>query len=277
MFDKESIELLQESAAIQQASNAVSQAFEDKALVALPQHFKEHDLEQYLPTRRRSRGVMSTDSLGSFADYTKAHAEAGATVFVNAESMQAVGVLNLGTPDAPGHADNKAKLSLKRTAAFTALLAHANNAGRGMTQTVASEFLEDWPEQIQCFNEEGQITLPKAIAALRKLTIESMRKLENSEQSLSASKSAFESVKATSVDPIPTTIYFKCVPYQDLAERLFVLRLGVLTGNDKPQITLRIVKAELHNEEMAQELAKLTSDALAGSFPVLLGDYAKSN
>lgn len=277
MFDKESIELLQEGAAIQQASNALSLAFDDKAVVALPERFTIEDLERHLPNRRRLRGVMNTESLDSFAQYVKDHGEAGATVFVNAESMKAVAVLNLGTPDAPGHADNQAKLAPKRTAAFTALLAHANNAGRGMTQTVASEFLEDWPEHIQCFNEDGQITLPKAIAAIRKLTIESMRKLESSEQSLSASKSAFESVQATSAEPIPTTIYFKCVPYQDLAERLFVLRLGVLTGNDKPQITLRIVKAELHNEEMAQELAQLTSNALAGSCPVLLGEYSKSN
>lgn len=275
MFDKEAIEAINEGTGIYQASNAVADAFESERLVvALPEKFKTHDLEQYLPKRRRARGVMTTDNLASFTDYTKAHAEPGASVFVDAEHMQAVAVLNLGTPDAPGHTDNRAKLCLKRTAAFTALLAHANANGRGMTQTAASEFLEDWPEHIKCFNSEGEISPPKAIAALRKLSIEAMRKIESSEQSLSASRSAFESVQATSADPIPTTIYFKCVPYQDLAERLFVLRLGVLTGGDKPSITLRIVKAELHNEEMAQELASLTRDALAGSFPVMLGEYA---
>lgn len=274
MFDKDAIETMQEGSAILQANNALSLAFEDKAVVALPERFTDHDLERYLPNRRRARGVMNTDNLASFAEYTKAHAEPGASVFVDAEHMKAVAVLNLGTPEAPGHGDNRAMLALKRTAAFTALLAHANNAGRGMTQTVASEFLEDWPDHIQCFNSEGEISPPKAIAALRKLSIEAMRKMESSEQSLSASRSAFESVQATSSEPIPTTIYFKCVPYQELAERQFVLRLGVLTGGDKPSITLRIVKVELHNEEMAQELASLTRDALAGSFPVMLGEYA---
>lgn len=275
MFDKDAIEAINEGTGIYQASQALAAAFKDKAVVALPDKFTEHDLERYLPNRRRARGVMTTDNLASFTDYTKAHAEPGASVFVDAEHMQAVAVLNLGTPDAPGHTDNRAKLCLKRTAAFTALLAHANANGRGMTQTAASEFLEDWPEHIKCFNSEGEISPPKAIAALRKLSIEAMRKLESSEQSLSASRSAFESVQATSSEPIPTTIYFKCVPYQDLSERLFVLRLGVLTGGDKPSITLRIVKAELHNEEMAQELARLTDDALSGSFPVLLGEYSK--
>lgn len=276
MFDKEAIDAINEGTGIYQASNAVNAAFKDKALVALPDRFTTHDLENYLPNRRRARGVMVTANLQDFAAYTKAHAEPGASVFVDAERMQAVAVLNLGTPDAPGHADNKAKLELKRTAAFNALLAHANANGRGMTQATVAEFLEDWPEQIQCFNETGSITVPKAIAAIRKLSIESMRKIESSEQSLSASKSAFESVQATSADPIPTTIYFQCVPYKDLAERLFVLRLGVLTGSDKPSVTLRIVKAELHNEQMAQELADLSRYALAGSCPVLLGDYSKA-
>lgn len=272
MFDKDAIQELQVGSAIVQASDALHRAFGTDAIVALPENFTERDLEKYLPRRRRARGLMTTDNLASFADYTKAHAEDGASVFVDAEHMKAVAVLNLGTPKVPLHADNRAVLALKRTAAFSALLTVANS-GRGMTQTVASEFLEDWPDHIQCFNSDGEISPPKAIAALRKLTIEALRKLESSEQSLSASRSAFESVQATSSDPIPTTIYFKCVPYQDLAERLFVLRLGVLTGGDKPSISFRIVKAELHNEEMAQELAQLVSDALSGSFPVMLGEY----
>ena len=275
MFDKEAIDAINEGTGIYQASNAVASAFKDKAIVALPERFKSHDLESYLPNRRRARGVMSTSALKDFAAYAKAHAEAGASVFVDANDMTATAVLNLGTPEAPGHTDNRAKLEARKTAAYQALLQHAS--GRALTQTTAAEFLEDWPELIECFNDEGPIKLPKAIGALRKLTIEAMRKLESSEQSLSASKSAFESIQATSADPIPTTIYFKCVPYKDLAERLFVLRLGVQTGGDKPAIVLRIVKAELHAEEMATELADLARDALGGTMPVLLGAYAKAN
>jgi uncharacterized protein YfdQ (DUF2303 family) len=134
---------------------------------------------------------------------------------------------------------------------------------------------------MQFFNDDGAITAPKAIAALRKLSIESMRKLESSEQSLSASKSAFESIQATSTDPIPTMIYFTCKPYADLDERQFVLRLGVMTGGDKPTITLRIIKEEEHAEQMAAELAELIGSSfyeLGGksTIPVLLGSYSKN-
>lgn len=271
MFDKEAIETLQQGQSITRANDALLATHSEMAVVALPESFNTHDLEAYLPNRRRARGVMSTHSISDFADYATHHAEDGATVFVDADDMSAVAVLNLGTSDEPGHTDNRAKVQLKKTAAYAALKAHSS--GVALSQLKAAEFLEDWPAHIKCFNEQGSVTSPKAIAAIRKLTIESMRKIESSEQSLSASKSAFESVQASSADPIPTTIYFECEPYYGLQSRNFVLRLGVLTGGDKPAINLRIVNQELHDEEMANEFADLTREAIESKLPVLIGTY----
>lgn len=273
MMNKEAIDAINEGVGIAQASDAFKKAFGDKAVLALPERFKKHDLETYLPNRRRIRGLMYTLALKDFATYATSNQEEGAAVFIDAEEMEAVAVLNLGTPAKPGHADNKARLHLKRTAAYAALLAVAQ--GRALSQAMVAEFFEDWTENLQFFTDENEVKAKHAIAAVRKLTIESMRKIEASEQSLSASKSAFESVQATSQDPIPTVIYFTCVPYKELAERHFVLRLSVLTGSDKPSITLRIVKQEVHEEEMANELADLTRDALGGAMPVMLGEYTK--
>lgn len=270
MFDKDAIEALQYGGGIKEATDAIH-GITDSGAVALPEHFRLHDLEPYMHRRRRARGAMTTHALSDFAIYTKDHAEEGATVFVDADEMSATAVLNLGTADDPGHTDNRAKVQLKKTAAYSALKAHAS--GQAISQTKAAEFLEDWPGYIKCFNDDGEITPPKAIAAIRKLTIESMRKLESTEQSLSASRSAFEKVQATSADPIPTTIYFECEPYHGLESRVFVLRLGVLTGGDKPAINLRIVKQELHDEEMANEFADNAREALGSDLPVLIGTY----
>lgn len=275
MLNKEAIDAINEGTGITQSSEAVAKAFKDKAVVMLPEHFTERDLEEYLPARRRARGVMRTNTLKDFAEYTTAHKEEGATVFIDASEMSASAVLDLGTPAMPGHADNRAVLQLKKTAAYAAVLAVAQ--GRALSQTIVAEFLEDWTEFTKCYNDDGEVTRNKAIAAVRKLSIESSRKIEASEQSLSASKSAFESVQATSQDPIPTVIYFTCEPYKELAVRTFVLRLGVLTSGDKPSITLRIVKQEVHDEEMANELADLTRAELKDSLPVLLGEYKKGN
>lgn len=273
MFDQAAIKELTKAHAITAAETAVTGQVE--TLVALPDDFNLHDLENYLVARRRARGTMQTSIVADFAQYATTHKEEGAAVFVDADDMTAVAVLNLGTPDDPGHADNRAKLQVKKTAAYSALKQHAN--GMSQKQATIAEFLEDWTEHITCFNDDGNVSTPKAIAAVRKLTIESMRKLESSEQSLSASKSAFESIQATSADPLPTVIYFRCVPYVGLSERQFVLRLGVQTGGDKPTIILRIVKAELHAEEMANELADLTRQSLNNAMPVLIGEYAKAS
>jgi len=270
-MDQEAIYAIQNSVGIDQASNAVGVAMgSNQGVVALPEDFKQHDLESFMATRRRMRGQMNTSVLADFTAYTTKNAEAGAAVFINPDHMQATAVLNLGTPDEPGHCDNAATLKLNSTAAYNALRTMVNNGC--VSQLKAAEFLEDWPEHVQCFNDKGELPTPKAIAGVRRITIENYRKSETQEQSLSASKSAFESVQVNAFDTLPTLIYFKCVPYQELEERLFVLRLGVQTGSDKPTITLRIVKAELHQEEMAGELANKVREALK-KFPVHIGTY----
>lgn len=275
MFTKEAIVALQEAKSIASAADALNTSCDTLDLTALPSDYKLHNLEEFKSLRRRARGLMTTQVISAFVEYTNCHAEPGASVFVSPDEMSATAVLNLGRPTEPGHADNRAKLTLKRTAAYNALVNIAT--GVGYKQAQIAEFLEDWPEYVKCFNDAGDITLPKAIAAIRKLTIESIRKLENTEQQLSASRSAFESVQATSVDPLPTIIVFKCQPYADLSTREFVLRLNVQTGGDKPTISLRIVKAEQHAEDMANELGALIRKEFQGDeMPVLLGGYSKS-
>ncbi len=273
MFDKDAIKELAQAESITAAASAVADSFAaDKAIVALPSEFTVHDLEKTLPLRRRARGIMTTSSVAPFAEYVDQHKEPGAAVFVDQDAMTAVAVLNLGTPDQPGHADNIAKMVAKRLAAFAALLQHAS--GGGLAQAKAAEFLEDWPGYFKFFKDSAEITPGQAIAAVRKLTIESMRKLEATEQQLSATRSAFESVSATSTEPLPTTIYFNCVPYHGLNERQFVLRLGVLTSAKDPAVVLRIVNKEQHEEEMAAELAELVASSLSASgVPVMVGKY----
>lgn len=281
MFDKEALIALQEGESIGAAYASLKDAIETSngSVAALPSDYKLHDLEKFLTYRRRARGLMTTSMLDAFAGYTKAHAEIGASVFVNAEEMSATAVLNIGIPEGPGHADNKAKIEAKRTAALAALLFIAN--GAPVKQAAVAEFLEDWPDEIKCSNTDGVIATSKAVAAVRKLTIESMRKVESEDQQLSASRSAFESVQATSKDPIPTIIEFCCQPYADLHTRTFAVRLGIRTDGDKPGITLRIIKFEQHTEEMAKELADLISASFHGDvdgFPihVLVGKYSKA-
>lgn len=281
MFDKDAIIELQTGAAIVHAQAAMQEHDRTDNLVSLPSDFKVHDLEQYLPHRRRARGTMTTEALASFADYFTDHAEGGATVFVDKDAMKAFGVLNLGNSEYPGHADNKAVLSLKSLASYDALRKIAN--GQAQSQSAVAEWVEDWQDLIKCFNhpdgeEVGQqVNNGRAIAAIRAITIEAARKVESEEGQLSASRSAFESVKASSKHTLPTHIHFETVPYVGLAERTFIIRLGILTGGDKTSIVLRPVKMEEHQQAMAEEFAANVTAALNGTaYPVLIGTYTKN-
>ena len=273
MFDQDAIKQLQESTGIDQARAAVLSAFATTGAVALPDDFTVRDLESFMPTRRRMRGMFKTSVIADFANYVQAHKEVGASVFVSADEisdMSAWAILNMGTPTAPGHADNRAKLGLRMTAAFVALRGHTNNGC--ISQLKAIEFLEDWSEFVECFKDTEKLSTPKAIAAFRRITIDSYRKQETEEKSHAASKSAFESVQVNAFDALPTHIYFNCVPFQELSKRTFVLRVGVQVGGDKPTISLRIVNQEVHVEDMSQEFAGLVRDALK-DVPVGVGYY----
>jgi len=274
MFTKEAILELQKSHATVSAFGALESAHETNHIVALPSDFKLHDLETNQVTRRRARGTMITNSVDSFVDYTKAHAEHGAHIFISQSDMIATAVLNLGTPDSPGQCDNRAELKLKKTAAFIELLSKTSNA---LKQADAAEFFEDWSGSMICYADSGeQIPDKQAIAALRKLTIESVRKIENSEQQLSTVRSAFESVQASSSSPLPSKVRFICQPYSNLPMREFDLRLSVSTATDKPTIKLHIIKLDEHMEHMALEIAdRISSEFSDSQLPVLLGSYSR--
>lgn len=266
MFDKAAIDALQKSDAIHQAYSATtvalaSSADDTRGVLSLPNDFTVHDLERYLPTCRRLRGRMETPAAGSFADYVRATAEAGATVFVDPKTLTATAVLNLGTPEAPGHADNKAHFAPPRLAAFAALLATAS--GKAISQQAAAEWMEDWQDIIKCVDADGtEIPTPKAIAAVRRITIEAMRKQESEAQQLRQTTSTFEDIQAKSVEPLPARITVKCEPLVGLPPRTFHVRLGIMTGEKTPGIVLRIVKLEEHLEQMAGDLAQLISGKL---------------
>lgn len=281
MFTKEAIETLSESKTVDSVKGAVIEAMDSgRAFVFTPEGYTRQDLEGLLPLRRRARGAMATADAAAFASYATAHAEPGATVFVDGDTMTATAVLNLGSFDKPGHCDNTATLKLVKTAAFRALESITGMA-RGLSQQTVAEFIEDWAPMLSFSNENGDIPLTKALAAIRKMSIETARKVESAEGQLSASRSAFESAAATSADPIPTVIVFRTDAYAGLLARDFGVRLSVLTGGEKPMIGLRLVNVEAHQEAMAKEFAHLVASNLkwsnetVGSLPVIIGSYAK--
>lgn len=231
------------------------------ALVARSDKFSMHSMEDYMPTRARARGAMTTSDMASWSDYLEARCTGSFSItstFINPDDMNACGILNFEIEGKPGHCDDLAHLKLRPTAEYQGLRAAAK--GVALTQRALAEFIEDYS---MCFDGcyagddlDEKVSTKQAISAIRNITVEALRRVEAVEGQLSASKSTFEQVQADSKSqPIPTLLYFRCVPFAGLDSRLFVLRLSVLTSDDRPALVLRIVNPEIHQQEMAAEFA----------------------
>lgn len=250
-----------DSTAIDQVRELVmSQLAEEKLAgadcpaVALPKTVNVQSLENLYAGRFRFRGQMETASIDDFVRYSTGYAAEGTRCFINADKMRAASVFNLGTLDAPGHADNTAVLALKRTAPYFALL---NINGDRNSQKQLAEWLEDWSDYVTGFSADGEaIDAKKAAASVRKITIDAVRSADYEDQDFSGKRSVMESVEAKSKDIMPVAFEFKCVPYEGLEEYRFKVRMSILTS-DSPVLVLRIVQLEAYEEEMAQEFRNL--------------------
>lgn len=227
--------------------------------VVLPGDFDVKSLEHLQESRYRFRGAMDTTSISDFVKYSLQHGiEEGVSCFIDADEMAAKTIFNIGTIGEPGHADNTAIVSLKKTAPFASLL---NVNGRKSGQKELAEWLEDWRDNLMAFDAEGDvIDIKQAINAVRKITIEASRSADHEDSDFGAKRSVMESVEAKSRDVMPAAFQFTCTPYDELSERAIKLRYSVLTGGEVPVLVLRIVQLEKLEEQIAQEFRDLLAD-----------------
>lgn len=246
-----------------QANEAKQQVEGVTAATVVPLHkdVELRDLEPYCEIRRRFRGRMHTQHIDQFALYANEmafrriqeikadEADPGlAPCFVDAENMAATVFFNLGSQELPGHGDFTARLKLPVTADMKELLARNDQP---MDQKIFAEWLEDWAPAIEVRASDGSaLPLTGAVAAVRRITIGATSETTSEEKTFGARRSAMSEVEAKNQDQLPAFIDFTCEPYHGLEERTFSLRVSLLTG-EKPRLTLRIIRLEHHEEEMA--------------------------
>jgi uncharacterized protein YfdQ (DUF2303 family) len=271
MFNSETLQKLQEAETITNAHAMLEVANLQGQALALPNTFTLHDLEAMLPNRRRLRGSMNTSFLEAFAAYAETHADDQAACFIDAKQMQAVLILNLGSADKPGHADHTAKLTLEKTAEFKALEKITNSA---CNQKELAEWMEDWHPHIAGASADGSSMDAKQIVkAVRAIDIKALREVGSTVENLKQTRSTFESVDVSSQHKLPAELTFTCVPFTDLAEHKFQLRLSALTGGDQVKLTIHIRRADAEQQAMAEEFATKTKGVL-GDTAVYVGTYS---
>ncbi|TCL06855.1 YfdQ family protein [Sodalis ligni] len=246
----------------------------DCPVAAVPEGIRIQSLESLKDGRYRFRGKLKTASIPDFVRYCKEYATSpGVRCFIDADEMSAATVFNLGTLEAPGHADNIALLKLKKTAPFAALL---DIDGRKKTQKELAEWLEDWNEYLLAFSADGEVLdITKAVAGVRQITIESVTSQDHEEQDFSGKRSLMQSVEAKSKVVMPAAFEFQCTPFEGLPIRRIKLRYSILTGGDIPVLVLRIVQLEAVMEQIAGEFRDLLVAQFNGTgVETFIGDFS---
>ncbi|MGQ4775164.1 YfdQ family protein [Citrobacter freundii] len=239
----------------------------------LPEGTGVESLERFSLERFRFRGAMTTTSIDDFARYSKGYTSASepARCFIDADNMTASSVFNIGTLDNPGHADNVASITLKKTAPFRALL---QIDGQRLKQKQIAEWLEDLSDYLLAFDADGNtMQISQAAQAVRRITIQQATQQDHETSDFAGKKSLMQSVEASSKDVMPVAFEFKCVPYEGLGERRFSLRNSLLTS-DEPCFVLRIIQLEAQEEEIANEFRDLLISKFEGeSVETFIGNF----
>lgn len=252
---KEAIQHLEKTVLLAGVNASLAEVKAQSPLIALPEGVKLSDLEGHMEHRTSYRFNFSTKSIKDFGEYCKEFDKEGAKCFVNSDLMRAESIFDLGTEDKPLHQRHNAKIQLDKTAAFVALL---NLNGDHISQKQASDFVEDWAENIQVFTSAGEkITTVMAAQRFREITIDEMKERGSSVGDFHESMSEMEKIEARNASQIPACIKFTCVPWHGLGVREFDVRVSIITSGQKPALCLRIVKLEAQEEDMAEEFKEI--------------------
>ena len=264
---KEAIQLINDTALIATAKPLDT----DMPTVVLPEGAKVINLEAFGAFRSRFRGTFSTNSLLDFGKYVTERAVVDAKGFINQDEMTCSVLFNLGTEEAPGHADDRAVLKLKATAGYQAVQAIS---GRAMSQKDMSDWIEDWNSTLSAVDEDNQcISLVKAIAAVRTITVKASSESDHTVSETRASRSAMDAIEATSKETLPTSLIFSVVPFEGLTEQQITLRLSVITSGAVPILKLRWVGEEVQREDIAQEFKTVLQQKIGADASLALGAF----
>ena len=269
-MDKSAIEAIQNSAA--QAAQAVQPVLPEH-LAAVPNAVSLTNLEPFLQGRTRFRGRLTTDSIPDFIGYTKDRA--GGAGFIDTDKLGATVFFNLGDKDSPGHADHTARLDLKATPAFAAMI---SADGVAHSQREVIDFIEDWSHVFAAQKEVEpgvfeKVPLAKALAAIRRVKIEAKSATETTEGNFRQAQSRLDSVEASSDEGLPDTLTFTTEPYFGLQTRTFAMRLSVMTGGREPALRFRVVGLDQAKEDIAQEFKALLLREVGDAATMTIGTF----
>ncbi|MBA1200501.1 DUF2303 family protein [Pseudomonas capeferrum] len=243
----------------------------DAPTVIVPEGAKIVDLERFQLGRSRFRGTYSTHSLADFGAYVVERSAPYARGFIDQDAMSCIVLFNIGTPAEPGHADDRAVLRLKASAAFAAVQAVC---GQSLAQKAMSDWIEDWNQHLTATDENGaSMSIAKAIAAVRTITVKASSESDHAVGETRASRSTMDAIEASSKETLPAWLDFKVIPFEGLSEQVIRLRMSVITSGAQPVLKLRWLGEEAQREAIAQEFKSVLESKVADAAKLALGTF----
>lgn len=276
-LDIDTLNKVTETAVIASSVNTEKLKETDYPTAIISNDTKIVSLENYQKHRNYFKGDFSTNNIDNFVQYNKDQdADGNKQCFISAYLMRATTIFDLGDKEKPGQCQHKAYLELEQSVDYNALL---NEHNKYSSQKNLSEFIEDWNDNITCFSSNsGELKVMEnkiAIQLIRNVTIESNSNKTSEVGDFEGKQSTFESVEAKSKDGsnLPCRIEFRCKPYDDLSERYFMVRISLITSENKPCFSFRIINLNSHVVEMAKEFQAILASKLGDEIKTYIGSF----
>jgi len=236
--------------------------------VLVPPSFTVHDLERFNPGPRRYSRRVRTSDIPTFVRLSKQDLSGvpGSACLVDADRMSAATYYNLGTIGEPGHGDHFNTLTLKKTAECIAL---QGVSGALKSQRDMAEWLEDWRDILspEWPSTEGFTpSMQVAISAIRNTDVEAIQKVQSVETDFSSARSDLERIEAKGREvPLPSMFVTNCELYSGLPPLPARLRLSAHPHEKGVRFSLRLVRPDWIEEELARSFRSLLESELKDS------------
>ncbi len=242
-----------------------------ESAVAVPKDWQIVSTEKYQQHPTRLRRKFSTARLPDFITYCESRCDEDASIlFINPDVSAVTAIINHGTATDPEWGDDTATLQLTHTPGFAVFY---DLTRRDQSQLAFINFLEDVNDGKTIFllDQDGApLDISAGVAALRKVTVTSKSAATNEVQTMRSARSSMEEIEASASDPLPALVRFSGEVFTGTQERTITARMSVLTGQEKPVFSFRIIGWELVLKSLADEIeaalkSKIKAQVYVGS------------
>lgn len=238
---------------------------EKNSPILLPEGYTLFSVEKYQLKPSQFRGAYTTSSFMDFLDYVHNNKDADSKVFIDPDKYTATAILDIGNVKDPKWGKHVAKLSLKKTAEFSAI---TDKARMQFNQIEFVDFIEDFSENI--IFEGG---LSQAILAVRNMSVSTKSEKDSTVGDFKSTASKYDEIEVKSKgNVLPEGFTFSCVPFVGFEPITIDCRLRAVTNGDKVSLVYRIMRQEMIFKDISEKFKDALEESLGDG--VYLGDMA---